>query len=138
MPDDPLAAARYVSFTTFRRDGRGVATPVWIAALGDGRLGFTSDADAGKVKRLRNNPAVTLRPCTVRGRVDPHAPEVRGTATIVTGSAKDEVWRAVRRKYRVVAPLFDIGAALGRLVRRPQSPGCAIVISLDPVTRPPD
>ena len=33
----PIADARYVSFTTFRRNGTPVATLVWIALLGDGR-----------------------------------------------------------------------------------------------------
>ena len=59
-PSD-IAAARYVSLVTFNRNGDEVATAVWIAPMSGGRAGFTTAADSGKVKRLRNNPAVTLR-----------------------------------------------------------------------------
>mgnify|MGYP000473367737 CR=1 FL=1 len=69
-----LAREKYVSLTTFRRDGSPVATPVWIAALDDGRLAFTTDPSSWKVKRVRRNATVELRPCTVRGKVAPDAP----------------------------------------------------------------
>ena len=54
---------RYVSLATFRKDGREVRTPVWIAA-GDGRAVVYTN-----VKRIRNNNKVRLAPCTARGQV---------------------------------------------------------------------
>ena len=63
-----VADAKYVSLTTFRRPvyaastGAPVSTPVWVVRDGD-RLLVTTDASAGKVKRLRHTPAVTLRAC---------------------------------------------------------------------------
>jgi hypothetical protein len=50
---DDVAGERFVSLTTFRRDGTPVATPVWIARDGDA-LVVTTPADSGKVKRLRS------------------------------------------------------------------------------------
>ena len=126
-----IAGEKYVSFTTFRRDGRAVSTPVWIAATADGRVGFTTDANVGKVKRLRNNPAVTLRPCSVRGKVADGAPEVSGRGVIVTGAEYDELWRAVRRKYFVIANVMYLGNKLRALVRKSGETPTAILITLD-------
>ncbi|HEY2180941.1 MAG TPA: PPOX class F420-dependent oxidoreductase [Solirubrobacteraceae bacterium] len=52
---------------TFRRDGTPVPTPVW-AARGGAHLYVRSERDAGKLKRLRNDPRLLVAPCTVRGR----------------------------------------------------------------------
>jgi hypothetical protein len=40
-----IVRSRYISLTTFRKDGGGVATPVWHAAKGD-ELFVVSDAGA--------------------------------------------------------------------------------------------
>lgn len=84
---DELGAERFVSLTTYRRSGQGVATPVWIApALGG--LVVTTPAGSGKVKRLRRDPRVELRPCSRRGQVDEGAPRATGRATFVTDPAE--------------------------------------------------
>jgi len=56
-----LADESFVSLTTFRRSGEGVATTVWVTADpdGDGLVVMTIDG-SGKVKRVRGNPRVTL------------------------------------------------------------------------------
>jgi hypothetical protein len=72
-----LAGARYVNVTTFRRDGRAVATPVWCVALDD-RLYFFSGGDSGKVKRIRATGRVLAAPSDVRGRVLGGSHEGRG------------------------------------------------------------
>ena len=58
---------RYLLLSTRRRNGVMVDTPVWFA-IADRRLYVFSNADAGKVKRLRNDRHVGIAPCTVRGR----------------------------------------------------------------------
>lgn len=108
-----------------------MSTPVWIAAIADGRVGFTTDANVGKVKRLRNNPAVTLRPCSVRGKVADGAPEVSGRGVIVTGAEHDELWRAVRRKYFIIANVMFLGNKLRSLVGKSGETPTAILITLD-------
>ena len=35
-----LEKEKYVLFSTFRRDGRAVSTPVWLVQLPDGESGF--------------------------------------------------------------------------------------------------
>jgi Pyridoxamine 5'-phosphate oxidase len=57
----PTFAGKYLSLTSFRRDGTGVATPVWFVEA-DGRLLVETDAGSCKVRRIRRNPQVTLAP----------------------------------------------------------------------------
>ena len=68
-----LGGSRYVSLTTFRRDGTPVATAVWQAVRGE-EMFVVSDAGAGKVKRIRNNGRVVVTACDIRGRIAPGAP----------------------------------------------------------------
>jgi PPOX class probable F420-dependent enzyme len=60
-------AGKYLSITSFKRDGTGVATPVWFVQEA-GRL-LQTDANSYKVKRIRRNPHVTVAPCTATGRL---------------------------------------------------------------------
>lgn len=99
-----VGRSTYVSFTSYRKDGSPVSTPVWIAPEGDD-LYFFSDTGAFKVKRVRNNPAVTLQPCDVRGRVKDGAPIVAGLAEVLEFSDSPRVRRIVNRKYRVLGTL---------------------------------
>ena len=62
----PFSAERYLNLETYRRTGQAVATPVWFVVDG-GVIYIYSLADAGKVKRIRNNPRVRIAPCDVRG-----------------------------------------------------------------------
>jgi len=63
-----LAAERYVSLVTFRRDGNGVPTPIWVAAY-DGKLYAVTNGTSVKMKRLRANDRIRLAACDSRGRV---------------------------------------------------------------------
>ena len=71
-PFDP-ATEPYVSLATFRRNGREVRTPVWIAPDTDdpeGRRCFVyTNAKSGKVKRIRANGRARLAACDVRGKL---------------------------------------------------------------------
>jgi PPOX class probable F420-dependent enzyme len=131
LPGVDIAAARYVSLTTYRRNGEAVPVPVWIAPLGDGRVGFTTDASSGKAKRIRNRADVTLRECSMRGEVAAGTAEVRGTAEIVAdGPDHAATVAAVRKKYGIQFVLIDLGGRLKRLVGRADEPAAAIVITL--------
>src|ERR671911_1101768 len=77
-----LARQQTVLLTTLRRDGTPVKTPVNIAVDGD-RAFIRTWATAGKVKRIRNNPEVTIAPCTARGR--PIGPAIPARARVLTG-----------------------------------------------------
>jgi hypothetical protein len=101
--DDPgrsgLDKARYVSLTTFKRDGTAVSTPVWITGTG-GRYVFTTGDKAWKTKRLLRNPEIELRVCDMRGRVKPNASVHAGTGLVSTSSADiADAERALSAKY---------------------------------------
>ncbi len=77
-----LGDGPFVSLTTFRKSGEGVSTPVWIAREGD-TLIVTTPSRTGKVKRLRNDSHVELRPSNRMGKVASDAPVLHGTAEII-------------------------------------------------------
>ena len=68
----PAFSGKYLSLTSFRRDGTGVATPVWFVEA-DGRLLVETDASSYKVRRIRRDPQVTIAPCTARDLGHPGA-----------------------------------------------------------------
>ncbi len=63
-----LTNANYLSFSTFRKSGAEVTTPVWFAEQ-DEQFYIFSANNAGKVKRLRNSGKSRVAACTVSGRI---------------------------------------------------------------------
>ena len=68
VPIETSFRGKYLSLTSFRRDGSGVATPVWFVA-DNGHLVVETDADSYKVKRIRRDPHVRIAVCDARGRL---------------------------------------------------------------------
>ena len=56
---EQIGQGRNVSLTTFRRDGRRVATALWFV-VDDGELFVLTAPDSGKVKRIRGNGRVVI------------------------------------------------------------------------------
>jgi PPOX class probable F420-dependent enzyme len=112
-----LLTARYISLETFRRDGRGVATPVWCAEE-DGELYLFSAADAGKVKRIRGRERSTIARCDVRGRV--LGPRIETRARIVIDPDEQaKAHRTLLRRYGWQMRLTDLLSRLaGRIDQR--------------------
>lgn len=63
-----LDGAEFIVLTTYRRSGIAVPTTVWFAQNA-GVLYITTGRDAGKVKRIRNNPQVQVAPSDRVGNV---------------------------------------------------------------------
>ncbi len=109
----------YLSLKTYRRNGVGVATPVWFAAADDAddpKLYVYSGAASGKAKRIRYSGRVRIAPCDIRGKVtgawmDAHA-------TLVEADEFQRAMRLLNRKYWPWKGLLDL---LMRL--RPGKPG---------------
>ena len=76
---DRLGAGKYLLITSYRKNGTGVATPVWVVRDGDA-LGAWSAADSWKVKRIRARGDVMVGPCDVRG--NPTGEQIPATAEI--------------------------------------------------------
>jgi PPOX class probable F420-dependent enzyme len=93
---DALKRQQFVNLTTFRKSGAAVTTPVWFALV-DGRLYGTSQPQTGKVKRIRNNPQVTVAPCTVSGK--PLGEAFTGKARLLAAEEFRLADGALKRKY---------------------------------------
>ncbi len=124
---------KFVSFATFRKSGVAVATPTWITSLDGGRLGFWTSSTAGKTKRLRNDPRVTLQPCDSRGKVKSDSHPVAGTAMLISsGPDYDAIQTQIKAKYGVMVPISRLMNRLGH-IGKPKAPygDLGVVITLD-------
>ncbi len=119
---DDIDGARYISLTTFTRDGRPKATPVWITGS-DGEYLFYTGTTAWKTRRLRNDPRVEVRACDMRGRVEPHAAVHTGTAEVLADDASiDAAKRAIADKYGWQATLARAADAVRTRFGRGDAP----------------
>ncbi len=132
MPDPiaQFADAKYLNLETFRKTGLGVRTPVWFAQdpqipadSSSARFYIYSLPDAGKVKRIRNNPKVRIAPCSMRGELRGAWVEARARICPpeegVTGQS------LLRRKYGL---LKIVGELYGKIIGRKN---VTIAIELD-------
>ena len=109
MPDAiaQFANAKYLNLETFRKTGVGVRTPVWFAQERDTFYVYTLP-DAGKTKRIRNNPKVRVAPCDMRGNL--RGAWVDARARICEGAEAAHGQELLRRKYgwmKIVGDFFS-------------------------------
>lgn len=107
-----IQGQKYISLTTFRKTGVGVATPVWFGEE-DGKLYVMTRKDMGKSKRIGNNPEVRVAPCTIRGRVT--GPEFPATARFLPAEDFPRARKTLTRKYwlaKLTAPFSRADAFL--------------------------
>jgi PPOX class probable F420-dependent enzyme len=124
---DAILSAQYVALTTYRRDGTPVTTPVWAAAEGESLYLF-SNANAGKVKRLRNSSRAAIAPCTVTGKVT--GAQLPAEAFNLTNDQMPKVWKLLTKKYGMAVRLF-IAYDRARTLLRMQ-PSAGIEVRLTP------
>lgn len=116
---DHLTGAKYILLTTYRRDGTPVATPLWHVVV-DGVVYTSTGSELGKVKRIRNNPAVTIGACTINGR--PTGPAYAARARLLSGAESRWANRRKRNRYLLGLPIH----AFERIVHRRRFIGIAI------------
>jgi PPOX class probable F420-dependent enzyme len=128
----PVSEEKYILLTTFRRDGRAVATPVWLVDLGGDEIGFWTSSASGKAKRLAHTSRVTVQPSNVRGVVKPGTEATEARARLVTGAELDAVRTKVFAKYGFQAKIAKPMALLTARLRGKSFPyaDCAVVITL--------
>jgi len=88
---------------------------VWFVTDGE-RLLVWTDATSGKVRRIRNDPRVTIAASDVRGR--PRSATVEGTAHLLDDTVGSDVHRRLRKKYSILKPLIDLSSRATRGLRR--------------------
>jgi uncharacterized protein len=98
-----FATQKTVLLTTFKRNGTPVGTPVNLAVAGDHAY-FRTPHPAGKAKRLKNNPSVTVAPSTLRGT--PTGPAVTARARLLPGDEANRAARLLARKHPILHGLL--------------------------------
>lgn len=122
-----LADEKFLSLTTFKKNGDGVAEPMWVAPDGE-HLVMMTGADSWKVKRLRRDPRVTLVPCDRSGKVRGGATPVEGTAEILSDAAAVAATvDAVKHKYGLV---FHVIFLIKRITTRGETTRVGLRISM--------
>src|SRR5215469_6159264 len=91
-----IAGQKYISLATFRKTGAPVYTPVWFGEDA-GKLYVKTPNDSGKFKRIRNNDAVRVAPCNMRGKIT--GPQFSGRARILPRPDWEQAQAAIHRKY---------------------------------------
>ena len=91
-----IRGQKYISLTTFRKTGVGVATPVWFGEE-NGKLYVMTISTMGKTKRIRNYPQVKVAPCTIRGKVT--GPEFAAKARLLPPEDFPRARKTLTRKY---------------------------------------
>jgi len=128
-PAPPQPGGKYLSLTTFKRDGTGVATPVWFVAEA-GKILVITGADSHKVRRIHQNPAVTVAQCTASGRL--RSSPVPARAQILPCHQAPRAGLLMARKYWldriVILPVYRAVQAI-RHGRRRQTESVVLVIT---------
>lgn len=124
MPAD-LDVAKYISFTTYRRSGEAVATPVWVVKIGD-EYGFTTEPTSGKAKRLAHNPKIVVAVSDMRGRVSEYATHYEGTARMATAEEIKTISSAVRKKYGFISKAISLGESVRKRFGKPVEQGAIV------------
>jgi uncharacterized protein len=91
-----IQGQKYISLSTFRKNGAAVPTPVWFGEQQD-KLYVKTRSDSGKFKRLRNNPQVRIAPCTIRGKII--GPEFAATARLLPPQDWAPAQKTIEEKY---------------------------------------
>ena len=122
-----LAAQKFVSLTTYKKNGDAVATPMWVGRDGD-HLFVWTPADSVKIKRVRNDPRVTLVPCGRFGKPNNDAEPVAGTAEVITEPATvRRLAEVIRHKYGLE---YWVVTLIERLAARGEKPRAILRIAL--------
>lgn len=127
-----ITPEKCLAFTTYRKNGTAVTSPVWHVRLDDGRIGFYTSMGSGKTKRLKNNPAVSVQPCDMRGRLAAGSSPVTGTAEVVqSGPLHDEVIAKIRKKYGFMARVAQVMGGLAMKRQGLRYADSAVLVRLD-------
>jgi PPOX class probable F420-dependent enzyme len=122
---------RYLSVTSFKRDGTGIATPVWFVSDG-ARLFALTDLHSPKIWRIRRNPRVLVAPCRADGKL--RGELVTARAEVLTEPAElERVQNLLLERYQISYRVVMLFYRLGRRLRGKASvaDGAALAITLE-------
>lgn len=122
-----LGSGDYIALETFKRNGEGVITPVWVVGDG-GQLLVWTQADSWKVKRIRNNSRVRVCQSDMRGT--PTGPWLDAQARVLNDAAEESAQqKRLKAKYGAKVLMFT----LMRRLRGKKMPA-RVVVEITPAT----
>ena len=132
-----LSDEKYMSLTTYKKDGTAVSSPVWVGDLGDGKVGFWTASVSGKAKRLKNNPHVVVQPCNSRGKVREGTTPIDATADLVAGGPVfDQVKAKIKEKYGFMTKITRFLGVLAHKIKRKPFEYADRVVVVTPTSAP--
>jgi PPOX class probable F420-dependent enzyme len=117
-----LSDEKYLLFTTYRRNGTPVSSPVWAVPLDEGKIGFWTSSGSGKAKRLAHTSKVAVQPCDGRGKVKSGTSPTEATAVVVEGSELAAIRSKVQAKYGFMTKITKLLGTIGGIVKRNRIP----------------
>ena len=117
--------------TSFKRDGTGVATPLWFVS--DGRRLFAlTDLHSAKVRRMRRNPHVLVASCRGDGKL--RSKPVAARVRVLTATPElERVQKLLIKRYKISYRLVMLIYRLGRRLRgqRSAADGAALAVTVE-------
>lgn len=101
----------YLNLETFRKNGESIRTPVWFVQQ-EKTLYVWTQADSGKVKRIRKNSSVKVTPCKVDGTVIGEWQNAQ--AQVLDEAETRRVNQLLKKKYGIQKMLFGLMAAFNK------------------------
>lgn len=95
-PFDSIRDEQFVVLTSYRRSGDAMPTTIWFAERA-GAIYATTSSLAGKVKRIKNNPVVTLTPSDRVGNT--HGQPIAARARLMAPEESAIAIAALHAKY---------------------------------------
>ena len=113
----PLQNQTYINIETVRKNNLPVRTPVWFV-MEDGLIFVRTGSQSGKVKRMRNNPAVKIAVCRSNG--DLIGEWIAGQAEIIRNPLEEQaINRKFNRKYGLLKKYFHLYGLIMRMNMTP-------------------
>jgi PPOX class probable F420-dependent enzyme len=106
---------QYINLVTFKKNGSEVITPVWVAEY-DNSLVVTTSANAGKVKRVRNNGRAIIYKTNQSGS-QKLSEELNVVASLIeVDDLKDKAVAVIKEKYGLMAKMMIKGSNSNRAI----------------------
>jgi len=103
-----FADKEYINLITFRKDNTPVPTPVWLSSLDD-CLVVTTNLNAGKVKRIRNNGLATIYVTNQNGS-EKLSEAIDVKASLIDNEEEKQLGiKSIQKKYGAMAKIFMRG-----------------------------
>ena len=105
----------YINLVTYKKDKTPITTPVWVADFSDS-LVVTTNINAGKVKRVRNNGKATIYTTNQNGSKKLSESLDLEASLIEDVDMRKQATDTIRKKYGMMAKIIMKGPDINRAI----------------------